>query len=113
MQHPRSRHHATDDSSHWYVYLIRTRLGTLYTGITTDVARRLEEHGDDGRRGAKYLRSKGPFELVYAAPVGSRALALRVEKGLKALPRRDKERIVATRPESAELLGRLGLEHLL
>ena len=101
----------TDETIAWHVYLVRTRLGTLYTGITTDVARRLEEHGDNRPGGAKYLRSKGPLELVYAAPIGSHALALRVEKSLKALSKRDKERIVATRPDGAALLDRLGLDH--
>ncbi|MGE4616529.1 MAG: GIY-YIG nuclease family protein, partial [Gammaproteobacteria bacterium] len=42
----------------WYIYLVRTRLGTLYTGISTDVPRRLSEHEGNGK-GAKYLRSKG------------------------------------------------------
>lgn len=93
----------------WHVYLIRTRFGALYTGITTDVERRVAEHAQAGRGGAKYLRSKGPLVLVYEASIGSRMLALKVERSLKSLSKKDKERIVAARPDAGELLARLGI----
>ena len=63
----------------WYVYLIRTRYGALYTGIATDVDRRLAEHRNTGKKGARYLRSKGPLQLAYSAKIGSRALALKAK----------------------------------
>lgn len=47
----------------WKVYILRCGDGSLYTGISTDVARRLEEHRSG--KGAKYTRSRGPLELVY------------------------------------------------
>lgn len=94
----------------WYLYLVRTRYGTLYTGIATDVTRRLAEHAGTGRSGSKYLRSKGPLQLAYQAKIGSRALALKAEHCVKRLSKQEKEQIVAARPEGEELLGTLGIQ---
>jgi len=91
------------------LYLLRTRTGALYTGVATDVARRLREH-EEGERGAKYLRSKGPLTLVYSVPLGDRALAQKAEQRIKALPKARKESLVAAAPEAEELLRLLGLE---
>jgi putative endonuclease len=88
----------------WYVYLIRTRYGALYTGIGTDVVRRLAEHEAAGLKGAKCLRSKGPLQLTYCAKIGSRALALKVESGIKKLSKAKKEAIVAGALPAEELL---------
>ncbi len=66
------------------VYLVRCRDGSIYTGIATDVARRIEEH-ETGVRGAKYLRGKGPLELLYEREIGDRSLASRVETRVKRL----------------------------
>ena len=93
----------------WHVYFIRTRYCSLYAGIATDVERRLVEHEQASGRGAKYLRSKGPFELAYQTEIGDRALALKVEHCLKKLKKEKKERIVATTPAGAELMQLLGL----
>ena len=76
------------------VYLVRCANGSLYTGISTDVDRRLREHAV-GQRGARFLRGKGPLELVYQARVGSRSEASRVECRLKQLDRAQKEALVA------------------
>lgn len=95
--------------SDWHVYIIRTRLNTLYTGITTDVERRLSEHESPGSNGAKYLRSKGPLELVYRVKVGDRNLALAVEARIKKLTRADKDIILAANPGKKALLKSLGL----
>jgi putative endonuclease len=77
----------------WYLYIIRCRDGSLYTGIATDVARRLAAHR--AGKGAKYLRGRGPLTLVYQTRIGSKALALRVERRVKALPKAKKEQLVA------------------
>lgn len=77
----------------WFLYLIRTTDNTLYTGITTDVARRFTQH--QCGKGAKALRGKGALELVFSAPVGERSLALRLEYRIKQLNKRQKERLVA------------------
>ncbi len=78
--------------STWSVYVLRCKDGALYTGIATDVARRLEEHR--AGKGAKALRGKGPLELVISHSVGDRGHALRVEGCVKRLPKADKELLV-------------------
>ncbi|MGY8794565.1 MAG: GIY-YIG nuclease family protein, partial [Woeseiales bacterium] len=72
------------------VYLVRCRDGSVYTGIATDVARRLTEH-DQGPRGAKFLRGKGPLTLIYEQEIGDRSLASKIESRVKRLPKMDKE----------------------
>jgi putative endonuclease len=76
----------------WSVYIVRCRDGSLYTGIATDVARRLAEHADG--RGARYLRGRGPLRLELERRVGSRAAAQSVEARIKRLSRREKERLL-------------------
>lgn len=76
------------------VYILRCADGSLYTGIATDVQRRLREH-QSGTRGAKYLRGRAPLELVYEQAVAERASALRVENRIKRLDRRQKEALIA------------------
>lgn len=77
----------------WYLYLIETAAGALYTGISTDVDRRLAEHR--AGRGAKALRGKGPLKLVHRECVGSHGEALRREAAIKRLPAREKRRWLA------------------
>ncbi len=71
------------------VYLARCRDGSLYTGITTDPARRFKQH-NKGLGGA-YTRSRLPVTLVYQEPAGSRSEALRRERAIKSLTRAAKE----------------------
>ena len=78
----------------WSLYLIRCADGSLYAGIAKDVERRLEEHRAGGPRGAKYLRGRGPLELVFQEKIGSRSLAARVERRVKRLRKPDKERLL-------------------
>ncbi|POP44094.1 hypothetical protein CHU32_19680 [Superficieibacter electus] len=77
----------------WYLYLIRTENNALYTGITTDVARRFGQHQTG--KGAKALRGKGELTLAFFEQVGERSLALRLEYRIKQLTKRQKERLVA------------------
>ncbi len=77
----------------WYVYLIRTRSGSLYTGITTDTTRRLKEHHKGGK-GAKNLRGKGPLDLVYRAEFANRSIASVLEARIKKLTRLQKEALI-------------------
>lgn len=77
--------------SAWSVYLIRCADGSLYTGITTDVERRLAEH-EHGDKGARYLRGRGPLTLVYRREIGDRSDASRVEHRFKRLTKAEKER---------------------
>jgi len=82
------------DKHPWYVYMIRCKRGSLYTGITKDVARRFAEHQIQGKKCAKYLKGKAPLALVYSAEVGCRREALRVEAHVKNQPKADKEMLV-------------------
>ncbi len=75
--------------SGYSVYLVECRDGTLYTGIATDVARRIAEH-ENGPKGAKYLRGRQPLKLVFQKEIGDRSLAQRVESRIKQLPRSEK-----------------------
>ncbi|HTG50581.1 MAG TPA: GIY-YIG nuclease family protein, partial [Gemmatimonadales bacterium] len=79
----------------WHVYVARCGDGTLYTGITTDPARREAAH--NAGRGAAYTRSRRPVRLIHVEPAADRGAALRRELAIKRLPRPDKERLV-TRP---------------
>ena len=79
----------------WHLYLIRCRQGSLYAGITTDVERRFAEHVRGGPQAARYLRGKGPLELVYRTAAGTRAQASVLEHRLKKLPREQKLRLIA------------------
>ena len=78
----------------WFVYIVRCRDGTLYTGIATDVSRRLAEHQGAGGKGAKYLRGRGPLQLVFARSAASRGAALQLESRIKRLPKTRKEALV-------------------
>ena len=95
-------------TSGWHVYIVRSADGTLYTGVTTDVRRRLDEHRAGAGRGARYLRGRAPLEIVYRRKLGERGLALRVEWRLKRLPRSGKQAIVSAKPSGRGLLRRLG-----
>ena len=75
----------------WYLYIVRTNQGHLYTGITQDVARRFLEHKEGGKKAAKYLRGKGPLKLVFQQKIGSRSSALKAESSLKKLSKLKKE----------------------
>jgi len=68
----------------WYVYMVRCSDNSLYTGITTDPARRLAEH-NSGKKGAKYTRTRQPVHLVYQEHAGSRSAAAKREYRLKKL----------------------------
>ena len=78
----------------WYLYILRCADGSLYTGITTDVERRLEEHRSG--KGAKYTRGRGPLELVYQETCGIHSDALKREYAVKQLVRKDKLEMIAS-----------------
>jgi putative hydrolases of HD superfamily len=79
----------------WFLYLVRCRDGSLYTGITTDLERRLAEHRDPAGKGAKYFRGRLPITLEFSGPVGTRSRATRLENRVQRLSRLDKERLLA------------------
>lgn len=84
--------------SGWFVYLLECRDGSLYTGITTDVARRYAQHA--AGKGARYTRSRPPARLLAQFPYPDRATASRAEHAIKRL-----------RPEQKRALCRDGADH--
>lgn len=75
--------------SAWHVYMVECADGTLYTGITTDIERRIGEHNDSDK-GAKYTRAKRPVTLVYSEQLPDRSSASKREYELKQLSREEK-----------------------
>ena len=75
----------------WYLYILRCGDDTLYTGITTDVQRRLADHR--AGKGAKYTRGRAPLELVYEESCGTHSDALKRELAVKAMKRTEKENL--------------------
>ena len=76
----------------WYVYMLRCGDGSLYTGSTTDVERRLREH--QGGTGARYTRSRPPVTLAYAEEAPDRSAAQRREAAIKKLSRVQKLKLI-------------------
>lgn len=80
--------------SQWFIYMVRTAKGALYTGITTDVDRRFAEHQVGAPKGARSLRGKGPLELAFTVETVDRATASKLEWRIKQWPRKQKEALV-------------------
>lgn len=80
----------------WYLYILRCGDGSLYTGITTDVSRRLEAHRQG--KGAKYTRGRAPLTLCYQEEWATHSEALKRELAVKALTRAEKEALIQSVP---------------
>ncbi|MEE9352087.1 MAG: GIY-YIG nuclease family protein [Thiotrichaceae bacterium] len=81
----------------WYVYMLRCSDSSLYTGITTDVQRRVEEHNgldDLSALGARYTRARRPVELVYQESAESRSEASKREYVIKKMKKQQKESLL-------------------
>ena len=76
----------------WYLYIVECRDGSLYTGISDDVPRRIAQHNSG--KGAKYTRGRGPIILRYQETCGSYADALRREIQIKKLSRKEKLKLI-------------------
>lgn len=87
---------ATPEPISWYLYMLRTPSGMLYTGITTDVERRQAEH--QAGKGAKALRGKGELKLAFHCAAGDRSLASKLEIKVKKLTKTQKEKLVSEQP---------------
>ena len=75
-----------------YVYILRCADGTLYTGWTNDLPRRIQAHNDG--TGGKYTRSRRPVELVYHEEYQDKQQAQQREYAIKQLSRKEKERLI-------------------
>lgn len=80
----------------WTVYILRCSDESLYTGITKDVERRVEEHNGSGLLGARYTRARRPVRLVYFESHKTRSGAARREYEIKHLSREEKEVLIRT-----------------
>jgi putative endonuclease len=79
----------------WYVYMVCCKDNSYYTGITTDLSRRIEEHNSP-KKGARYTRTRRPVELVYFENAASRAIATRRECQIKKLTPAGKKQLTGT-----------------
>lgn len=77
----------------WSLYIIRCNDGSLYTGISTNVDRRLGQHRKG--KGSKYLKGRSPLELVFKTEVGSHSDALKAEAIVKKMKKEEKEAIIS------------------
>lgn len=81
----------------WYLYMIRCEGGSLYTGITTDVNRRFEEHKNG--KGAKYTKIRKPLNLEIFFEVGNKSQAAKLENLIKKMSKIEKENIILNNNE--------------
>ena len=77
----------------WQVYILRCADGTLYTGITNDLVRRVMEH-NEGKAGARYTRSRRPVTLVYSEAAANRSEASKREHVIKSLSLINKKTLI-------------------
>ena len=73
----------------WFVYIIETEKGLLYTGVTTDIQRRFEEHSKK-KGGAKFFNIDAPKNFLYLKKVESRSQATKIEISIKKLSKKQK-----------------------
>lgn len=82
----------------WTVYILRCADDTLYTGITNDLENRLAMH--ESGKGAKYLRGRTPFKLMYQESCEDRSTASKREMQIKALARDEKLALMAQQTQA-------------
>lgn len=87
----------------WYVYIVQCADNSLYTGVTTDLERRLAEHNNP-LKGAKYTRARQPVALVYSEKAKNRSGALIREAALKKLSRPEKLGIINSKSRQKAIL---------
>lgn len=81
-------------NDNWYVYILRCSDNTLYTGVTKDLPKRMQQH-NHGSEGAKYTRGRRPVELVYHERAENRSAAQQREYSIKRLSAAQKQRLIA------------------
>jgi predicted GIY-YIG superfamily endonuclease len=95
--------------SRWLVYLLRCSDGSLYTGITNDLPKRLDAHA--AGKASKYTRSRLPVKLVYSEPKRSKSAALKRELAIKKLRRAEKDRLVVSGLHFKDILRVTAITH--
>jgi putative endonuclease len=84
-----------EPSPTWHVYIVCCKDNSFYTGVTTDLLRRIDEH-NSGKKAARYTRSRRPVELVYSEKAASRSIASRREHQIKKLTLVGKKQLIKT-----------------
>lgn len=79
--------------NNWFVYMIEADDGAYYTGVTTDVDRRFNEHSN-GSRGARYFRGRSPVAVVYSESGHTRSSACQREAAIKKMKREQKQQLI-------------------
>ena len=79
--------------ANWFIYILECGDGSLYTGITKDLERRVQQHNDG--KGSRYTRTHLPVKLCYSESCATRSEALIREAAIKTLPRTKKEELVS------------------
>jgi len=82
----------------WVLYILRCKGNTFYTGVTKNLKRRIKMHNNG--KASKYTRARRPVKLIYSEDCASRATALVREYKVKALPRKEKERLISGKTKS-------------
>ena len=82
------------ETKQWFVYILRCADNSLYTGVTLDINKRLEQHNGLDKNGAKYTQARRPVELVYREPCQSRSKACQREYAIKSLNKQQKEQLI-------------------
>jgi putative endonuclease len=86
------------DSNNWYLYVLECSDESLYTGVTTDLERRVHEHNNT-KQGAKYTRSRRPVQLVASWSFPSQSESMQAEAAFKNLRRPQKVELLETTPD--------------
>lgn len=87
----------------YFVYIVRCSDGTLYTGYTTNLIRRVAEHNTQGVRGARYTQGRQPVSLVYHESCSSRSEAMKREIAMKRLSRTEKLLLIDTQADDIDI----------
>lgn len=82
-------------TSTWFLYMLRCKDHSVYTGITTDIERRIQEHETGNGKGARSLRGRAPLQLVFSYQLKNRSDALKAEYHVKQLPKVKKEQLIS------------------
>lgn len=91
----------------WYIYLLRCRDNSLYTGISLDPHRRCQEHNQHVTRAARYVWSRRPATLVWQRKVADRSIALKLEYRLKRLSKTAKEALLVNEAHWQQLQAQI------
>ena len=86
---------SSEDNKAWHIYVLRCSDGSLYAGVTIELARRLRQHNGELAGGARYTRCRRPVTLAWSCTAPSRSVAQRIEAAIKVLSRAQKQRLVA------------------